>query len=201
MKEEEEKRPSTCSADLRPGSDLSGRAGEESGLEPAISSWYQRSKSSLEKGGLLLSHWYWRASRRAKETGRKKKKKHTSKDKSRLAALRGGAGRGETFVLDALKSCNYGVFRHWKWFLNTFNTLLLSAALCPAPSGCFIPVLHVSILILQGGWCSGDPVSRKNIKVSIPFWCFTLTTEHAENREPRLFVLLLLSHLYLSLSF
>lgn len=83
------RKPSTCSADLRPGSDLTGRAGEQSGLEPAISSWYQRSKSSLEKGGLLLSHWYWRASGGAEERRRQagsrksKKKKKTQAEETR----------------------------------------------------------------------------------------------------------------------
>lgn len=52
-------------------------------------------------------------------------------------------------------------FLLWKWFLNIFNTLLLSAALCVLPSSCYIPTLHVSILILC--CCCNDPVSHKNI--------------------------------------
>lgn len=68
--EEKEERPSTCSTGLRPDSDLAGRGGGQSWLEPAISSWYQCSKSSLGRWGLLPSDWYCRAHRRAAKSDR-----------------------------------------------------------------------------------------------------------------------------------
>lgn len=149
-----EERPCTCSTGLRlPDSDLAGRGGGQSWLEPDISSWYHCSKSSLGRWGLLPSHWYCRAHRGAAKRG------EGGEEKRRQEEIRKHS-KTDLFYTPS-KAVIKVFFILWKLFLNIFNTLLFPAALCFIPSGCYIPVLHVSILILCCG-CS-DPVSHKNI--------------------------------------
>lgn len=160
MRRKEEERPCTCSKGLRPENDLAGREGWQSWLEPAISSWYHCSKSSLDRWGLLPSDWYWRAHGGKERHNREKVEEREKRRQEEVRKHSKTAGRGEEHLFYTPLKAVITVF--------FFNTLVLSAALCFIPSSCHIPILHVSILIPY--CCRDDPVSNKNVWVFISFY-------------------------------